>query len=912
MKPRSQCHQRCALFSAIAFALATLPLHAGTLTGPGTTHTINAGDVSELWVVEDQAELIIAPGGATSGVQTDNATVTGTGVDMRGPFGIRLANTSTGSLSGGQITIVAASGDAGSVSSGSSLVLDGMGVTSAGRGFSANGAGSTLTVRNTVVSTANEAFQVGTDAQLLLDGVQATSDGTGTGGIGRALSLTGGSAQVSNSILDGAAGAVQMTGGTLALQDSQLSSVVTALTLAGGGAGTAPTATVSGNSLVTGSTGASVTGGATLTVDGATLRGTAASGSGASGAGANLNNSTLVLRGGATVEGTTRGLYIAGTAAGRSTVQIDASTVRASAGPAIAMPLAGNADITVSNGSTLSGGDGVLLQVGARASANLAVTGSALVGDIVGELQGPTSATVNVQLGSGATLLGAIRNGSDLQLNDDARWRLTDDSSVQQLTLDSGAVVALGDGSAFHTLNVAGDYVGNGGTLLFNTVPAGDDAASDALVIGGDSAGQTFVRVNNVGGAGAATAEGISLIQVAGASNGTFSLSGRAVGGQYEYFLFKGVRDGGWYLRSELPVQPDPCDLDPTLPGCPGTDPDPDPDPDPCDLDPALPGCPGTDPDPDPDPEPQPVLRPEPGAYLANLQAAERMFRLGYHQRQDGQNGGRVWARVDGTRAGFGANAQQLHVRGTGQTLSVGGELFGNARGSGVGVMLGSGNASSTSTSTLTGYHARGKVKGNAVGVYGTWRAADPADAYAGLYVDASLQRAVFRNEVEGLALATERYDSRAWQGAIELGYAIPLSRAPGSTLFVEPNVQLGYTRWDAVQHTERNGTAVRYQDAGGSAGRVGVRVSGVTRWDGSAAEVQPYLAVSYLRNEANPYLRMDEERVDVRIPRERGEFSAGASLRFPGGFGAWAGLALQSGAGYHQRTAQLGLSYRW
>ncbi|KAG0738684.1 hypothetical protein G6F24_017549 [Rhizopus arrhizus] len=86
--------------------------------------------------------------------------------------------------------------------------------------------------------------------------------------------------------------------------------------------------------------------------------------------------------------------------------------------------------------------------------------------------------------------------------------------------------------------------------------------------------------------------------------------------------------------------------------------------------------------------------------------------------------------------------------------------------------MLSSGNATSTSTNELTGYYARGKVKGEALGIYGTWRGGNGADPYAGFYVDGSLQRAQFRNRVEGIGLAAERYDSRAWQGAVETGYA--------------------------------------------------------------------------------------------------------------------------------------------
>lgn len=181
---------------------------------------------------------------------------------------------------------------------------------------------------------------------------------------------------------------------------------------------------------------------------------------------------------------------------------------------------------------------------------------------------------------------------------------------------------------------------------------------------------------------------------------------------------------------------------------------------------------------------PEPVLRPEGGAYLANLQAAQTMFRLGYHDRHAGQNSGRAWARVDGSRTGFDAVSQQLDVQGNSQSLSVGADVWRNDAGSGVGVMLSSGNATSTSTNALTGYYARGKVKGEALGVYGTWRTGNAVDPYAGFYVDGSVQRAQFRNRVEGVGLDAERYDSRGWQGAIETGYAfrVAVHRPAGSS----------------------------------------------------------------------------------------------------------------------------------
>ncbi|WP_246161449.1 autotransporter outer membrane beta-barrel domain-containing protein [Stenotrophomonas cyclobalanopsidis] len=571
---------------------------------------------------------------------------------------------------------------------------------------------------------------------------------------------------------------------------------------------------------------------------------------------------------------------------GTSALVVDASHVEGATGAAFYVSqyptrdTAVAADILLQNGSTATGGNGRILETNGNAEATFTADNSRLAGDIVNG----AGAIINVTLRNGSALTGVMSNVTRASV-DNATWNMTGNSTVGALSLGNGAV-SLGDGSAFHTLNVSGNFTGAGGTLLFNTVLAGDDAASDKLVIGGDTSGTANVRVNNVSGAGAQTNQGIQLIQVGGASNGQFFLAGRAVGGQYEYFLNKGDgTDGNWYLRSVLPTAPDPCDTDPTLPDC----------------NPVLPG-----------PDPDPVLRPEGGAYLANLRASQDMFRIGYHDRHAGQNNGRAWARVDGSRQGFDAASRQLDIHGNSQALTVGADLWRAANGSGVGMMLSSGNATSTSTNPLSGYYARGKVKGEALGIYGTLRAGNTVDPYAGFYLDGSVQRAQFRNRVEGVGLETERYDSRGWQGAVETGYAFRLGGNTNSSVFLEPQLQVGYNRWDDTRHNEVNGTVVTTDDANGLFGRVGLRLSGVTRWEGRAAQVQPYLAANWLHSRADSQVRMDGELVDARIPRSRAEVSAGASVKFANGMGVWGGLSRQQDSGYQLTSAQMGLSYSW
>uniref|UniRef100_UPI0015F73EA2 autotransporter outer membrane beta-barrel domain-containing protein n=1 Tax=Stenotrophomonas pavanii TaxID=487698 RepID=UPI0015F73EA2 len=121
-----------------------------------------------------------------------------------------------------------------------------------------------------------------------------------------------------------------------------------------------------------------------------------------------------------------------------------------------------------------------------------------------------------------------------------------------------------------------------------------------------------------------------------------------------------------------------------------------------------------------------------------------------------------------------------------------------------------------------------------------------------------------------------------------------------------------GYSRWDSNRHTEANGTVVSTENANGMFGRAGLRLSGVTRWGNGAAEVQPYLAANWLHTRAESQIRMDDEIADARIPRSRGEFSGGASVKFANGIGAWGGLSLQKASGYHQTSAQVGVSYSW
>ncbi|WP_421591349.1 autotransporter outer membrane beta-barrel domain-containing protein [Shinella sp. M27] len=140
--------------------------------------------------------------------------------------------------------------------------------------------------------------------------------------------------------------------------------------------------------------------------------------------------------------------------------------------------------------------------------------------------------------------------------------RLQGIGQVGETTNFAGGTIAPGD--SIGMLTVAGDYVGSGGTLEIETVLGDDRSATDKLIVTGDTSGNTNVQVINLAGVGAQTVEGIKIIDVAGVSDGSFTLLGNyvfegdqaVIAGAYAYRLYQGGEstptDGDWYLRSVL------------------------------------------------------------------------------------------------------------------------------------------------------------------------------------------------------------------------------------------------------------------------------------------------------------------------------------------------------------------------
>nr|ELF4102462.1 autotransporter outer membrane beta-barrel domain-containing protein [Stenotrophomonas maltophilia] len=619
-----------------------------------------------------------------------------------------------------------------------------------------------------------------------------------------------------------------------------------------------------------------------------------------------VGGAVVNLRSGSLASGETNGLRISygtgtsGLADNQSAwgVLVDASRVEGAAGAAISIGR-GSIDetvrITAQNGATLIGGNGVMIEARDNALLDFTARTSTLKGDITIA----DTATGALRFLDGLDLTGRILGPADVIVDQGGRWTLSGDSNTGNLTLGAGSDIFLGAAgtAAYPQLTVNGNYAGNGGTLHFNTVLAGDDAASSRVHVTGNTSGTTQVTVNNIAGAGAQTVNGIPLMQVDGASNGHLALQGRAIGGMYEYFLRKGTpgaTNGNWYLTSAYTGNP--CDINPALPECKPVDPT-----DPVDpVDPEVPV------------DPVPVLRPEPGAYLANQAAAVQMFQLRRHDRgEPGFDRARIGTWVRAGRDQLQANvAGQVDARTHINTLQLGSDVWrwGDGRGQ-IGVMLGTGEATTQAVSNLSGYGTRGKVKGKSAGVYLGW--VQDAQSSAGLYVDGWLQAARFDNEVQGEGIARESYDSRTRSASLEAGYAWAIRSSEASTLYLQPQAQLTWTDYDGDSLVESNGTTVEDGRGGGLNSRLGVRLFGQGTLQGN--RVQPFLAANWLRGQRDASMRFNSESLNAKTPENRYEVQAGAQLQLGQRWSAWGDLRVQRGdSGYRNHGAQVGLRAAW
>ncbi|EEX9755546.1 autotransporter outer membrane beta-barrel domain-containing protein [Escherichia coli] len=507
-----------------------------------------------------------------------------------------------------------------------------------------------------------------------------------------------------------------------------------------------------------------------------------------------------------------------------------------------------------------------------------------------------SNAEITVDASQKSVLSGttSVATGSTLNilLSDGASWISGGDSTVTNLLLDNGNLVISGPDATRNVGNVVtvtGDYRGNNGNIEFNTVLAGDDSATDKLIVQGNTSGKTFVTVNKAGGSGAQTLNGIELIHVDGQSDGEFTQTGRIAAGAYDYTLGRGtgVNSGNWYLTSgkNSPI-PDSHNND---------------------------------------------LRPEAGTYTANLVAANTMFvtrlheRLGQMQYTDvitgEQKNTSMWMRHEGGHNRWHDASGQLKTQSNRYVVQLGGDIaqwgWGKTDRWHLGVMAGYGNDHSSTDAARTEYRSKGSVNGYSTGLYATWYADD--ETHNGAYLDTWAQYGWFNNYVKGDGLQGESWKSKGLTASLETGYTWKAGEFSGSQgslneWYIQPQAQIVWMGVKADKHRENNGTRVESTGDDNVRTRLGVKtwIKGHNKMDdGKSREFSPFVEVNWLHNTRDFGTRMNGVTVHQDGARNIGEVKTGVEGQINPHLNLWGNVRVQVGdKGYNDTSAMLGVKY--
>ncbi|WP_159566864.1 autotransporter outer membrane beta-barrel domain-containing protein [Budvicia diplopodorum] len=511
-----------------------------------------------------------------------------------------------------------------------------------------------------------------------------------------------------------------------------------------------------------------------------------------------------------------------------------------------------------------------------------------------------TTTVMNGTLQAGA--VWAFSTSSDFTVGTAGQLNLAGyDQTVA--SLNNAGTVSF-NGAPGTVLTVSGDYTGNNGLLNFNTVLNDDSSATDKLVVAGNTAGTTRVSVTNAGGSGAATLNGIELVQVNGTSDGEFVQQGRIVAGAYDYAVVRGVgaNASNWYLTSLLtPVTP---------------------------VTPATPVVPVT-PNPDPAQNVLPMIeRPEAGSYTSNLAAANSLFvtrlhdRLGETQYIDVLTGERkvtsMWLRNEGGHTKSRDANGQLDTQANRYVMQLGGDIAqwssNDQNRLHLGVMAGYANSKNHTDSRWSGYSSRGTVDGYSTGLYATWYA-NEADK-SGLYVDSWALYNWFNNRVDGQSLDSEEYKSNGVTASVESGYTFKLGEnsAKNVSYFIQPKAQVIWMGVKADDHTEANGTKVSGEGDGNIQTRLGVRVfmNGYSEQDkGKDRVFQPFVEANWIHNTKDFGTTMDGATMKQDGAANIGELKVGVEGQINKRLNLWGNVGQQLGNNSYSDTAVMfGVKY--
>lgn len=476
------------------------------------------------------------------------------------------------------------------------------------------------------------------------------------------------------------------------------------------------------------------------------------------------------------------------------------------------------ANILVANGSTLSGGNGNVLEVNDGNTANVTVDASHLTGNAIID----ETSVANLGLQNGSSLTGQLTHVTSLAIDGSSVWNMTDSSTVGALNMNGGEV-HFAQASGYRQLTV--DSLSGTGTYFMNVNFPG--ANGDQLIVNGQAEGNHSLVVKNTG-----------LEPVKGDGDVVVVKTG---GGSADFTLRDGVMDYGTF-QYELKKQENDWALVQVTDGGGG-----------------------------------PVITPSTATVLGLFSAAPTVWygelatlRTRMGELRMGNSGSGGWARAYGNKfdvdqssgVAYQQNQQGISLGADGQLSTAEGEWL-------LGVL---GGYSKSDLAMSSG--SQGRVNSTYVGVYTTWLAP------SGYYVDAVVKLNHLNNTADVRMSDGEKskgdYSNLGLGGSLEVGKHIKLS----DEWFVEPYAQLSALAVAGKDFTLDNGMRADGKQADSILGKVGTTI-GRNFNLANGSKVQPYVKVAAAHEfSKGNKVTVNDTRFTNDFSGTRGELGAGIAVQ--------------------------------
>lgn len=819
-------------------ALSMTPYAQGVSIN-GTSVTVTDDQSTTPYVVTGNGELIV-DGGSVGALSINNSA---------------LAIQNSGTYTGSDVPVAI-------YSSNSDINLDGVTATTSNTGQSVlsvasnlNISGSTLTQSggSSVIGLYN-AGATGSPQTLISNSTLNLVNSTGNGGA--VILESASTSTISDSVVNSNLSGINYINSSGSLLNTTVNATGNGVLAQAIALNYRPVEVIVRNAIITGGQGGALLSDGSLNLQSSSVSGT---GDGASGITAGSRGvtdapSTIELIS-SQIKGNNNGILITPTTpegiGHQVSLSINNSAVKGETGAAVSVENM-TADISVLNGSSLSGGDNTLLNNASNGNASLSVENATLFGNVVTD----KSSTTIVSLLQNAQLTGLLTGATSMNISDNSVWNMTGNDSLGALAVNNGTVNFGSSSTGFKTLTVSS--LSGTGRFLMNTNLAANKG--DLLNVSGEATGTHVLAIANTGSEPQTGGKDLQVVHT-GSGNAAFSVEGGKVdAGAWQYSLSKQGTD--WYLSqdggSSIPSEPEtPVPSNPPQGGDRSTSPS---------TDAIL------------------SLASAPVAIFTEEMQSLR-FRHGDVQSNTSAPGG-VWGRILGS---------DNHISGPyGSAYKIG--QTGMETGADTVIDVNSGRVAIGAFFSYTSNkisHARGgqsSVNSTGGGLYAT------LIADSGLYVDAVAKYNHFSTDVN--ARMTDNtpvkgsYSQDAFGGSLETGMTF---RTP-SPVWIQPYIRVTAMQARGEDVKLDNGmeanidTTNSFQGEAGVATGLDVSVAGAT--------VKPYisLAVSHEFVDNNQVTVNDTWDFDNDISGTTGKYGAGVSAQISKNAGVWLEGQYQNG----------------